>query len=221
MDREKRRIIADSHALFAEVLKQIVEPEFDVVGVVGDGRVLVQNALTLRSDGIILEVSLPQLNGFQAAEEIARQSPTTKFVFVTANIDPAAAAEAFRRGASAYVAKQSRLDEFLTTIPKVICGESYLSPLIARETMEYLLHPPRGTNPVKQITRRQSEILQLLAEGKSMKEVAQMLDITPGTVAFHKYTVMAKLSIESNAELLQFAMAKYFAPTQWNWAIAV
>lgn len=221
MDRKKRLVIADSHTLVAEALKHLLQPEFEVVGIFSDGRSLVQAAVTLKPDAVILEVSLPQLSGLDAAENILRKLPSTKFLFATANTDPEAAAEAFRRGALAYVPKHSTAEELLTAIRKIFRGESYLSSLIARETMDYLLHPPRGNKLERRITPRQTEILQLLAEGKSMKEVAQLLDISPGTVAFHKYTVMERLGIQSNAELLQYAITKHLAPVERSWTFAI
>lgn len=218
MPRKTRLIIADQQRLFAEACKQILEPEFEVVAVVNDGRSLVEAASQQAADVLILDVALPLLNGLDAAEQAIRKLPSTKVAFTTANSDPEVAAEAFRRGASAYVLKQSGTEEYLTAIRKVIRGDSYLSPLIARETIEYLLHKPRREN-LRRITRRQSEILQLLAEGKSMKVVANILAISPGTVAFHKYDMMERLGIETNAGLLQYAMRNSMSPVERDWTV--
>jgi len=153
-----------------------------------------------------------------AAEQLIRKLPSVKIMITTANSDPKVAAEAFRRGVSAYVLKQSGTDEYLTAIRKIMRGDSYLSSLIARETINYLLHQPKRENQ-RRITRRQSEILQLLAEGKSMKVVADILDISPGTVAFHKYNMMDRLGIETNAGLLQYAMRNSISPLERDWTV--
>jgi len=218
MGNKTRLVIADQQRLFAEACKQVLEPEFEVVAIAADGRSLVQVAGEQKADAIILDVALPQLNGLDAAEQAIRKSPSLKVMFTTANADPEVAAEAFRRGASAYVLKQSGTDEYLAAIRKVMRGDSYLCSLIARETIDYLLHKPKQEN-VRRITRRQSEILQLLAEGKSMKVVANLLDISPGTVAFHKYDMMARLGIETNAELLQYAMRNSMSPAERGWMV--
>lgn len=201
-----RLLIADDYRLVAEACKEMLQPEFDIVGIVTDGRSLVQAALELKPDAAIMDVSMPHLNGLDAAEQIKRKLPSVKIVFLTVNADPGIAAEAFQRGASGYVLKHSGAEEFVAAIRKVIAGQSYLSPLIARETMTYLLRQPKDERKKKDITPRQSEILQLLAEGRAMKEVADILDITPGTVAFHKYNMMERLSITTNAGLLMYAL---------------
>jgi DNA-binding NarL/FixJ family response regulator len=199
-----RILIADDHQLLADACKALLEPEFAVIGTVVDGRDLVDAALTLEPDVIVLDISMPRLNGLDAGEQIKRKRPQTKLVFLTMSVSPEIVAEAFRKGASAYVTKQSAATELVRAVRKVMRGESYLSPLIARETVTFLLNNKRV--PLKQITQRQSEILQLLAEGMSMKQVADVLDIKPGTVAFHKYAMMEVLDIKTNAELLGYAM---------------
>jgi DNA-binding NarL/FixJ family response regulator len=218
MARKTRLVIADQQRLFAEACKQMLEPEFEVVGVVSDGRSLVQAATELRPEALILDVSLPQLNGLEAADQAIRKQPSVRVMFTTANADPEVAAEAFRRGAAAYVLKQSGADEYLAAIRKVLRGESYLSSLMARETIDYLLHKPKRDKS-RRITRRQSEILQLLAEGKSMKVVADILEISPGTVAFHKYDMMERLGIDNNAGLLQYAMRNSMTPVERDWTV--
>ena len=214
----RRLVIADQQTLFAEACKQVLEPEFEVVAIVNDGRSLVQAAVEQSVDAVILDVSLPQLNGLDAAEQIIRRSSSTRVMFTTATADPEVAAEAVRRGASAYVLKQAGTEEYLNAIRMVLRGDSYLSSLIARETIDHLLHKPKRENQ-RRITRRQSEILQLLAEGKSMKVVANILDISPGTVAFHKYDMMERLGIETNAGLLQYAMRNSMSLAERDWTI--
>jgi DNA-binding NarL/FixJ family response regulator len=155
---------------------------------------------------------MPHLNGLDAGEQIHHKMPTAKLVFLTMTMEAEVAAEAFRRGASAYVLKQSAGDELLLAVRKVRQGASYLSPLIARETVEFLLSQQGKLNEEKRITRRQSEILQLLAAGMSMKEVANVVAIKPGTVAFHKYRMMETLNVKTNAELLQYAIKRHMTP---------
>jgi DNA-binding NarL/FixJ family response regulator len=209
--RVARILIADDHRLFADACKGILEPEFAVVGIVVDERDLVDTTFTLRPDVILLDISMPRLNGLDAGEQIKRKIPATKLIFLTMNMSPEVVADAFRKGASAYVTKQSAGVELPVAIRKVLRGESYLSPLIARETVTFLLD-----NKPKQeirITQRQSEILQLLAEGMSMKQVAGALDIAPGTVAFHKYRMMERLNLKTNAELITFALKRQMIPS--------
>ena len=203
-----RLLIADDHKLVADACKSLLEPEFQVVGVVTDGRTLITAATTLNPDVIILDIGMPQLNGLDAGEQIKHKLPSVKLVFLTMNMAADVAAEAFRRGASAYVLKHSAADELVTALRKVVQGESYLSPLIARETVTFLLNQGKVPTEEKRITKRQTEILQLLAEGMSMKEVANVLDVKPGTVAFHKYRMMETLGVKSNAELLEYAIKR-------------
>jgi DNA-binding NarL/FixJ family response regulator len=203
-----RLLIADDHQLMAEACKSLLEPQYQVVGIVTDGRSLIEAALALKPDVILLDIAMPQLNGLDAGEQIRHKLPAVKLVFVTMNATTEVAAEAFRRGASAYVLKQSAAEELVTAIRKVVRGESYLSPLIARETVTFLLNKGKTRTESKRITKRQSEILQLLAEGNSMKEVANILDLKPGTVAFHKYRMMETLGIKTNAQLLEYAIKR-------------
>jgi DNA-binding NarL/FixJ family response regulator len=204
-----RILIADDHQLLADACKSLLEPEFQVVGIVTDGRRLIAAAAELRPDIIILDIHMPHLNGLDAGGQVKQKLPGVKLVFLTMTMEAEVAAEAFRRGASAYVLKQSAGDELLLAVRTVSQGASYLSPLIARETMTYLLNQEGTSGGEKGITTRQSEILQLLAEGMSMKEVANLLDIKPGTVAFHKYQMMQTLNVKTNAELLEYAIKRH------------
>jgi DNA-binding NarL/FixJ family response regulator len=169
---------------------------------------------------VILEVTLPQLSGIDAASQLGRKLPSLKLVFLTAIADVGAAAEAFRSGASAYLLKRCGAEEFMTALRRVMRGESYLSPLITRETINYILHASNHLKSSRQITGREAEILQLLAEGSSMKEAAAILGIRPNTVAFHKYKMMEKLGIGTNAELIQYAMRNHMAPPQRSWMVS-
>ena len=201
-----RLLIADDHTLLAEACKRLLEPEFDVVGIVDNGRALVRMACQLRPDVVILDISMPQLNGLDACDQIKRLVPATKVVFLTMNMSPELAADAFRRGASGFVVKTSAIEELLRAIRRALKSESYLSPAITKETVDFLLRRGGAYTEEKRITPRQSEVLQLLAEGKSMKEIASVLNLKPGTVAFHKYRMMASLGLKTNAELLQYAI---------------
>jgi len=199
-------IIADDHTLIAEACKNLLEPEFEVVRVVPDGRALLDAVAELRPDVVILDIAMPQLNGLDAGELLKQKNRSLKLVYLTMNIHPDAAAEAFRRGASGYVLKHCSAEELIVAVRRVLRGESYLSPLITRDTVDFLLRTGAVYSEEKRISTRQSEVLQLLAEGKSMKEIAYMLHLKPGTVAFHKYRVMEVLGIKTNAELIEYAL---------------
>jgi len=206
-----RILIADDHQLLADACKSMLEPEFQVVGIVTDGRSLVRAAATLRPDIIILDIYMPHLNGLDAGEQIKQEMPAVKLVYMTQSTGADVAAETFRRGASAFVLKHSAGEELLVAVRQVAQGASYLSPLVAKETVTFLLNTSESFTEEKRITRRQSEVLQLLAEGMSMKQVASVMDVKPGTVAFHKYRMMEMLHIKSNAELLEYAMKRQMA----------
>ena len=207
-----RILIADDHRLLADACKTLLEPEFQVVGVVTDGRCLIRSAEELKPDIIILDIYMPQLNGLDAAVQVKRKLPGVKLVFLTMTMAADVAAEAFRRGASAFVLKQSAGDELMLAVRKVKEGLSYLSPLLAKETVMFLQREQKDSGPEKRITQRQSEGLQLLAEGLSMKEVANVIDTTPGTVAFHKYRMMETLNLKTNAALLEYAIKRNMTP---------
>ena len=207
-----RILIADDHRLLADACKSLLEPEFQVIGIVTDGRCLVRSAVELKPDIVILDIYMPQLNGLDAAEQVKRKLPGVKLVFLTMTMSADVAAEAFRRGASAFVLKQSAGDELLLAVRKVKEGLSYLSPLLAKETVMFLQREQKDFGQEKRITPRQSEVLQLLAEGMSMKEVANVIDTTPGTVAFHKYRMMETLNLKTNAALLEYANKRNMTP---------
>jgi len=201
-----RILIADDHQLLADACRSLLEPEFQVVGIVTDGRSLVKAAAALKPDIVILDIYMPHLNGLDAGQQIKDKMPSVKLVYLTMSMAADVAAETFRRGASAYVLKQSAGEELLLAVRKVAQGASYLSPLVAKETVTFLLNTGESFSEEKRITKRQSEVLQLLAEGMSMKQVASVMDVKPGTVAFHKYRMMEMLHIKTNAELLEYAM---------------
>ena len=201
-----RILIAEDHQLVAEALKHLLEAEFEVVGIVTDGNTFVKAALELHPDVVIADISMPVLNGLEAGEQIKQNSPATKLIFLTMNASPEVAAEAFRRGASAFVVKQSTAQDLVTAVRRVLRNESYLSPFITKETVDFLLRSGSVLGEERQLTARQTEVLQLLAEGKAMKEVAYILNIKQGTVAFHKYKIMAMLGVSTNAGLVEYAI---------------
>ena len=202
-----RIMIADDHAFVADACKKLLEPEYDVVATVGDGRALVRIAATLKPQVIIIDIGMPLLNGLDAGQQIKQILRSVKLVFLTMNTDPVLAAEAFRRGASAFLLKTCAASELSVAIREVLKGMSYLSPAIAKETVDFLLRQDKEfIDEGQRLTERQREVLQLLTEGKSMKEVAYALNVTTNTVAFHKYKMMDSLGISSNAALIEYAI---------------
>jgi DNA-binding NarL/FixJ family response regulator len=200
-----RVLLADDHRLVLGALEALLSQECDVVGTATDGRALVAAAVRLQPDLVVLDVAMPLLNGLDAARQIKRACPRIKIVVITMNEDPQVAAAAFRAGASAHILKQSAASELLSAIHEVTSGRSYVTPLVTEDLVATLLRggdPP----PSRGLTARQREVLQLLAEGCSMKKAAGVLNVTPRTVAFHKYRMMAQLRIKSTAELIQFAI---------------
>jgi DNA-binding NarL/FixJ family response regulator len=205
-----RIMIADDHAFVADACKKLLEPEYDVVATVGDGRALVRIAATLKPQVIIIDIGMPLLNGLDAGQQIKQILRSVKLVFLTMNTDPVLAAEAFRRGASAFLLKTCAASELSVAIREVLKGMSYLSPAIAKETVDFLLRQDKEfIDEGHRLTERQREVLQLLTEGKSMKEVAYALNVTTNTVAFHKYRIMEILNSKSNAELVQYAIRNH------------
>lgn len=201
-----RLLIADDHTLVAEACKNLLEPEFQVVAMVKNGRELLERTKELKPDLVIMDIGMPQLNGLDAGEQLKQLLPSCKIVYLTMNMAPDVAAEAFRRGASGYVVKSSTAEELIIAVRRALRSESYLSPSITKDTVEFLLRSGQSLAEEKRLTRRQNEILQLLAEGMSMKEIAGILNVKPGTVAFHKYNLMQSLGLKTNAGLLQYAI---------------
>jgi DNA-binding NarL/FixJ family response regulator len=200
-----RVILADDHTLLLGAFETLLDGDCEIVGQVTDGRALVAAAEKLRPDVIVLDISMPILNGLEAATQIKRALPDIRLVFLTMNEDPDLAAEAFRRGASAYLVKRSAATELMTAIREVMRGRSYVTPLLTEGLVDTLLH--RDERPAApELTSRQREVLQLLAEGNSMKQVAAVLNLTPRTVAFHKYQMMSQLNIKTTAELIRYAV---------------
>jgi DNA-binding NarL/FixJ family response regulator len=197
-----RILLADDHAILLEAFRALLEPEFDVVGTVTDGRALLTEFARLNPDVVLVDISMPLLNGLDAGRQLKAKRRSVKLIYLTMNPDPYLAGEALRIGASGYVLKSSAASELTQAIREALKGLSYVTPLITRDVVGSLLH--RRTGP--ELTTRQREVLQLLAEGRSMKEAAGILNVAPRTVAFHKYRMMAQLGLKTSAELIQFAV---------------
>lgn len=202
-----RLMIADDHQIFAEGLKRLLSADFDIVGAVQNGRELVSAAEKLRPDVIVADISMPMLNGIEAVVQIQKSCPKIKVVFLTMHPDTAYAASAFKAGASGYVLKHSAPDELVTAIREALKGRTYVTPLIAGKLLHaYQSGAHSGTDAVLSLTSRQREVLQLVAEGRSVKEIAAILNISTKTVEYHKYRMMEDLGIKTTADLIRYAV---------------
>jgi DNA-binding NarL/FixJ family response regulator len=188
--------------MLLEAFKALLEPEFDVVGTVTDGRALLAEFSRLNPDVVLIDISMPLLNGLDAGRQLKMQQRSVKLIYLTMNPDPDLAGEALRLGASGYVLKSSAASELTQAIREALLGRSYITPLIAGDVVGSLIERRGGP----ELTVRQREVLQLLAEGRSMKEVGNILNVAPRTVAFHKYRMMEQLKLKTSAELVQFAV---------------
>ena len=208
----RRVILADDHTLLLEAFEKLLEPDYMVVGAVSDGRALLSAAAELMPDVIVLDIAMPLLNGLDAARKLKKTMPKVKLIFLTMNEDPNVASEAFRAGASGYLLKTSASSELSKAIKEALCGRSYVTPAITQGMVESFIRQPADDRDNPQLTPRQREVLQLLAEGRSMKEAAKILNVTPRTVAFHKYRMMEQLNLKNNADLIRFALREYIVP---------
>jgi len=200
-------LLADDHRIVAEGLKRLLEPEFDLVGVVEDGRALLAVARELRPDVIVSDISMPELNGVEALEELKMENPGVRVVFLTMHHNVAYARQAMDAGALGYVLKHSAAEELILAVRAAAVGKTFVSPAIAGELLQAMRDGDSVTDdPVRKLTLRQREILRLLVDGHSAKAIAARLDISPRTVEFHKYAMMETLGISSNAELIRFAV---------------
>lgn len=204
--RRPRVILADDHTLILDALKNLLEPEFEVVGMFADGRALMEGAAALNPNVIVLDIAMPNMNGLNAGERLKQAMPLVKLIYLTMNHDPDMAGDAFRLGASAYLLKNSAATELQNAIREVVRGGFYVTPLMTKGMDGSFVQNFKLRKSASPLTLRQKEVLQLLAEGRSMKEVAFVLNVSPRTVAFHKYTMMEHLQIRSNAELIEYAM---------------
>jgi len=200
-------LLADDHKIVLEGLKGLLEDEYEIVGAVEDGRELLEQAQKLRPDVIVADVGMPLLNGIDAVNQIRKVRPNAKVVFLTMHQDAMYAKEAFEAGALGFVLKHSAPSELKTAIEEALKGNTFISPAIAQELMHlYKSDSELKTGAFGSLTMRQREVMQLLAEGKSAKEIAKILHISTRTVEFHKYNMMEQLGIKTSAELVHFAI---------------
>lgn len=204
--KRPRILVAEDHTLVAEAFQRLLEPLYEVVGIVVDGRALLDSAAQLKPDVAIIDIGMPLLNGLDAGRQLKRTMSRIKIIFVTMNEDTDIAAEALRFGASGYLFKTSASAELLKAVQETLRGRSYVTPRIAERMQATFIRDPRPDRPAKHLTMRQREVLQLLAEGRPMKEVASILRVTPRTIAFHKYRTMEEFGLKNNAELVRFAI---------------
>jgi DNA-binding NarL/FixJ family response regulator len=202
-----RILLADDHRMVAEGLKSLLAGEFDLAGVVEDGRALVESARRLRPDVIVADITMPHLNGIDALAQLKKDNPSVRMVFLTMHQDAVYARRALEVGASGYVLKHSAPTELVMAIHAALEGKTFITPSLTGEVLQAMkLDPKKAKDPVASLTSRQREILQLLAEGRSAKEIAATLGISPRTVEFHKYQMMESLQLQSSAELTHFAI---------------
>ena len=201
--KKRRILLADDHKFITDSLKGILEPTYEVVGIVADGQMLIKEAARLLPDVIIVDISMPKLNGLDAIRQIKKEGIDFKAIFLTMHPDVIYASNALKAGALGYVLKHSAHSELLEAVKKVLLGEIFVTEKIADE-LENLPHSRR--DPARKLSPRQREVLQLLAEGKSAKEVAEALCISPRTVEFHKYRIMEELGMSTSAELVHYAI---------------
>jgi DNA-binding NarL/FixJ family response regulator len=201
-----RVLLADDHTLVAEGLKSLLKDSFDLVGVVHDGRALMESAERLQPDVIVTDISMPLLNGLDAVRQIRLRRPETRVIILTMHRDTHLAASAFRAGVSGYLLKISPGEELVNAIREVAQGRSYVTTLLAKDLINLLMDSGAAREDESPLTPRQREVLQLIAEGRTMKEVAGILHISPRTAESHKYDIMQALSVQTTAELIQCAI---------------
>ena len=206
--RKPRILLADDHRMVAEGLRALLEPDYHLVEIVEDGRALVKAADRLMPDVVVADVSMPLLNGIEAVRQIKKNNPSVAVVFLTMHLDVAYAASALEAGASGYVLKHSAPSELLTAIACALKGQTYITPMLAGELLHYQINRPQGGTEegLARLTARQREVLQLIVEGRSIKEAAAVLGISARTVEFHKYSMMEALGLKNSVELMRFAV---------------
>jgi DNA-binding NarL/FixJ family response regulator len=206
--KKTRLLIADDHTLVVEGLNRILESEFDLAGSAENGRDLLRLAEELKPDVVLLDISMPLLNGIDTARQLLKTSPHIKVIFVTMHADSDYVAEAFRSGASGYLLKRSAASELVVAINEVMKGRYYVTPLVTREALSPLFGGPAEPRKLATtLTSRQREVLQLVAEGRSVKEIASILKVSSKTVEFHKSALMDRLDIHTTAELTRYAIS--------------
>ncbi|WP_035358133.1 response regulator [Edaphobacter aggregans] len=201
-----RILLADDHTMFCAGLQELLEPDYEVIGSVGDGRALLNVASDLKPDLVLVDLGMPLLNGLDAGRELKKRMPRVKLIFLTMNPDSDVASEALRIGASGYLLKSSGRDELMQAVRNAMEGLSYVTPQIRRAIEQSYIRDPRSLSRPRHLSDRQREVLQMLAEGQSMKEIAYILHISTRTVRFHKYKLMEELRITTNSELVRYAI---------------
>ncbi len=212
--KKPRVLIADDHSLVLAGLRKLVETDCDVVGTVEDGRALLEAAQRLKPDVILLDISMPLLNGLDAARQLTKMVPESRLIFLTMQSSPTYAAEAFKAGASGYLLKRSAASELHQAIEAVLKGQHYMTPVITKDVLASALKPlelPQLRPGLTDLTPRQREVLQLVAEGKGTKEIATLLRVTVKTVEFHKSRLMDQLGVHSTADLIRYAIGEGLA----------
>jgi DNA-binding NarL/FixJ family response regulator len=213
MQTRPRILIADDHTLVADLCKRLLETEFEVVGTANNGRAMIRAVAEMKPDVVLVDIAMPILNGLDASTQAKELAPCIKIIFLTMNADIKLAAEAFRRGASGYLLKTCAFSEMVTAIREVLRGKSYISRSLCKDDVNYFLQTGDGlAEHDVRLTGRQREVLQLLAEGKVMKEIGDILNMTTRTVAFHKYRIMDVLGATCNAELVRYAVRNHMIP---------
>lgn len=205
MSKRVQVLLADDHMLVAEGLASLLREEFELVGQASDGRALLRLASALKPEVVVTDITMPLLNGMDAMRELRRVAPETRVVVVTMHADPRLAAEALRAGATGYVLKHSAGHELIHAVREVSCGRVYITPLIAHDVISVLAGAPPAGPDLPHLTTRQRQVLQLVAEGHSMKRVAAMLNVSRRTAETHKYQLMAQLDVHSTVGLVQYA----------------
>ena len=201
-----RILLADDHTLFCNLLRDLLEPEYEVVGSVSDGRELLKAADSLRPDVVLVDIGMPSLNGLDAGRRLKQANPRVKLIYLTMNNNIEYAREALQAGASAFILKNSKSSELLHAIRDALKGVSYVAPEIRRALNEVFVRDPKAVDRPQHLTDRQREVLQMLAEGRSLREIASLLQISYRTVRFHKVRIMEELGISKNAELVKYAI---------------
>ena len=209
-----RILLADDHVLVAEGIQKLLEPEYELVGIVADGRSLVAAAAKLQPDIVVVDISLPLLNGLDASQQLKKNNPNLKIIVLTMHSEPNFVTQAFRVGVSGYVLKQSVGSELVQAIREVVKGRTFVSPMVAQSLVDQAVNPSSATAPgevnvgfAQTLSARQREVLQLVAEGKATKEIASILNVSVKTVEFHKTRIMKELRLRTAAELTKYAIA--------------
>jgi DNA-binding NarL/FixJ family response regulator len=214
MSETYRILLADDHVLVAEGIQKLLEPEYELVGIVADGRSLVAAAAKLHPDIVVVDISLPLLNGLDASQQLKKNNPNLKIIVLTMHSEPNFVTQAFRVGVSGYVLKQSVGSELVQAIREVVKGRTFISPMVAQSLVDQAVNPASSSAPgevkigfAQTLSSRQREVLQLVAEGKATKEIASILNVSVKTVEFHKTRIMKELRLRTAAELTKYAIA--------------